>query len=91
MNIGMVIGNVWATRKEDRLNGSKLMVVQQIDPASGATEESYVAVDCVGAGIGERVLVVQGSGARAALRNMETPVDAAIIGILDTPTDTFGE
>ncbi len=83
MIIGMVIGNVWATRKEDRLNGWKLMVVQRIDAASNEKHESFVAVDCVGAGVGERVLVVTGSSARAALRNPETPVDAAIVGILD--------
>ncbi len=91
MIIGMVIGNVWATRKEDRLSGSKLMVVQRVDPASGGVGESFVAVDCVGAGIGERVLIVQGSSARAALRNMEIPVDAAIVGILDDPKGQSGE
>ncbi len=83
MIIAMVIGNVWATKKEDRLSGSKLMVVQRMDPATGDSHESFVAVDCVGAGIGERVLVVLGSSARAALRNPESPVDAAIVGILD--------
>lgn len=83
MIIGTVIGNVWATRKADLLNGWKLMVVQRIDTASNKKHASFVAVDCVGAGIGEHVLVVTGSSARAALRNMETPVDAAIVGILD--------
>ena len=83
MIIGMVIGNVWATRKEDTLNGMKLMVVQRIDLANSGTHESFVAVDCVGAGIGERVLVVTGSSARKALRNQDTPADAAIVGILD--------
>lgn len=83
MIIGMVIGNVWATRKEDSLNGLKLMVVQRIDPAGGGKHESFVAVDCVGSGIGERVLVVQGSSARKALNNQQAPVDAAIVGILD--------
>ena len=83
MMIGIVIGNVWATRKEDSLNGLKLMVVQRVDLADGQAHESFVAVDCVGAGIGERVLVVNGSSARKALRNQEAPVDAAIVGILD--------
>ncbi len=83
MIICMVIGNVWATRKEESLNGWKLMVVQRIDPAAGGAKESFVAVDCVGAGIGERVLVAVGSAARKAVRNDTTPVDAAIVGILD--------
>ena len=83
MIIGIVIGNVWATKKEDTLNGLKLMVVQRVDLADDTEHESFVAVDCVGAGIGERVLVVTGSSARKALRNPEAPVDAAIVGILD--------
>ena len=49
MIIGIVIGNVWATKKEDALNGLKLMVVQRIDPADGKRHESLVAADCVGA------------------------------------------
>lgn len=83
MIIGVVIGNVWATKKEEVLNGYKLMVVQCIDAASDKAGESFVAVDCVGAGIGEQVLVVTGSSARMALANKEAPVDAAIVGILD--------
>lgn len=85
MLIGIVIGNVWATRKEEVLNGLKFMVVQRVDMADGSAHESFVAVDCVGAGIGERVLVVTGSSARKALDNPQTPVDAAIVGILDEP------
>ncbi len=85
MIIGTVIGNVWATRKEEALNGLKLMVVQRLDLADGSKHESFVAVDCVGAGIGERVLVVCGSSARKAMPSTSTPVDAAIVGILDEP------
>ncbi len=83
MIISTVIGNVWATRKEETLNGLKLMIVQRVDSDNTGGQESFVAVDCVGAGIGERVLVVTGSSARKALRNPEAPVDAAIIGIID--------
>ncbi|WP_147820276.1 EutN/CcmL family microcompartment protein [Salidesulfovibrio onnuriiensis] len=83
MMIGKVIGNVWATRKEDSLCGLKLMVVQRLDAANGGAKESFVAVDCVSAGIGEEVLVATGSSARKALRNQEAPVDAAIVGIID--------
>lgn len=88
MIVGIVIGNVWATRKEESLNGLKLMVVRKVDlaretDAGDHAAESLVAVDCVGAGIGERVLVTVGSSARKALHNQKSPVDAAIVGILD--------
>ena len=83
MFIGVVIGNVWATKKDDQLNGMKLMVVQRIDPADGKRRESIVAADRVGAGIGEQVLVVTGSSARMALASPDIPMDAAIVGILD--------
>jgi len=83
MIIAKVIGNVWATRKEDSLSGLKLMVVRRLDPSGGADQDCFVAVDCVGAGIGERVLVATGSSARKALRSPDIPVDAAIIGIID--------
>jgi len=83
MLIGIVVGNVWATRKEESLNGLKLMVVQRLDLAHNKLAESFVAVDCVGAGIGERVLIATGSSARKALYNQESPVDASIVGILD--------
>ena len=83
MFIGVVIGNVWATKKDDQLNGMKLMVVQRIDPADGKRHESIVAADRVGASIGEQVLVVTGSSARMALASPDIPMDAAIVGILD--------
>ena len=83
MIIGNIIGNVWATRKEEALNGLKLMVVQRLDPASNEKLDCFVAADCVGAGRGECVLVATGSSARMALGDSKTPVDAAIIGIID--------
>ena len=83
MIIGEVIGNVWATRKENALNGLKLMVVQYQDPILPEKKKSFVAVDCVGAGSGEQVLVVTGSSARIAIKNTDAPVDAAIVGIID--------
>lgn len=83
MIIGQVIGSVWATKKEDTLNGFKLMVVQKMDPTTDEKQDCFVAADCVGAGRGECVLIATGSSARKALGNPETPVDAAIIGIID--------
>ena len=85
MLICKVIGNVWATKKDEALEGKKLMVVQQTDAhGEDAVGESVVAADIVGAGIGERVLVVSGSTARQALGSNEMPIDAAIVGIIDS-------
>ncbi|MFV0449482.1 MAG: EutN/CcmL family microcompartment protein [Vibrio sp.] len=83
MIVGEVIGNVWATRKENSLNGLKLMVVRYQDPVVPDNKKSFIAVDCVGAGSGDRVLVVMGSSARMAIKNADAPVDAAIVGIID--------
>lgn len=91
MMIGKVIGNVWATRKEDALNGLKLMVVQRMDAATEGAHESFVAADCVGAGTGEQVLVVTGSSARKALGHKDSPVDACIVGIIDEVKTETGE
>ena len=83
MFIGTVIGNVWATKKMESLNGLKLMIVLRTDVALDTAGDSFVAVDCVGSGVGEQVLVATGSSARRALRSPDMPVDAAIVGILD--------
>ena len=84
MIIGEVIGNVWATKKEPALNGLKLMVVRELTPDGKPAGPTLVAADVVGAGIGERVLVVSGSTARRAVGQSEPPVDAAIVGIIDS-------
>ena len=80
MIICRVIGHVWATKKEPNLEGLKLMVVQEDEPK---TDKTYVAADVVGAGIGERVIVVSGSTARKAFGNDDIPADMAIVGIID--------
>ena len=76
-----LIDNIWATRKSERLNGYKLMVVEVI----GGTDagKRMVAVDVISAGIGDRVLVTMGSSARKMFENDNIPIDAAIIGIID--------
>ena len=79
---GLIIGNIVSTRKQDSLVGSKFMEVQIIR-AGKLTEEYIVAVDSVGAGIGETVLITTGSSARLALANKEATTDAAIVGIVD--------
>jgi ethanolamine utilization protein EutN len=81
--IAKVVGTVVATRKDDRLLNAKLLVSRPIDPA-GKPEGSYlVAVDTVDAGVGETVLIVSGSSARMATGLKDTPVDAAIVGVID--------
>ena len=83
MLICKVIGHVWATKKEEALEGIKLMVVRET--RTNQKEPSvFVAADRVGAGIGEDVLVVSGSTARRALGRDDLPVDCAIVGIIDT-------
>lgn len=84
MLICEVIGHVWATKKEPTLSGMKLMVVRQLAPDGTPAKDAMVAADVVGAGIGERVLVVSGSTARRAMGGNEPPVDAAIVGIIDS-------
>jgi ethanolamine utilization protein EutN len=84
MLIAQVIGTIVATRKHERLVGSKIQIVQALRPDSGeGVGEPFVAIDAVGAGVGERVIVVQGSSARLAVDNDLCPVDATIIGIVD--------
>lgn len=83
MIVGRVVGNVWATRKEEGLNGLKMMIVLRIDPYTNETCESFVAVDNVGAGVGEKVLVTTGSSARKAVHIVDSPVDATIVAIVD--------
>ena len=73
-----------ATRKDERLVSSKLLVVQPIDPDGQPHGHHLVAVDTVDAGVGETVLVVSGSSARMAAELKDTPVDAAIVGIVDS-------
>ena len=84
MILAKVAGTVVATRKDERLVSNKLLVVRPIDP-SGKPEGNYlVAVDTVDAGFGETVLIVSGSSARMAAGMKDCPVDAAIVGIIDT-------
>ncbi len=83
MMICKVVGHVWATKKEEALNGLKLMVVKESE-TNQKNPSVFVAADAVGAGIGERVLVVSGSTARRAIGGDNLPVDCAIVGIIDS-------
>lgn len=82
MKIGKIVGTIVSTRKQDSLVGSKFMEVNVIENGK-QTDNFMIAVDSVGAGIGETVLITTGSSARLALKNTESPVDAVIVGIVD--------
>ena len=83
MLLARIIGTVVATRKDPRLEGKKLLICRLVDP-DGKDEKGYIiAVDTVQAGLREDVLIVQGSSARMAQGCKDTPVDAAVIGIVD--------
>ena len=82
MDIFTVIGTVVASQKVKSLEGYKLLLVVEPD-ATDPQSAAIVAVDTVGAGEGERVIVVRGSSARAAVGLADVPVDAVIVGIVD--------
>lgn len=85
MIMGKVVGTVVATQKDRGLDGFKLQIVQSVDiPTLKAGEDALVAVDAVGAGIGEIVLCTSGSSARMTRATEDRPVDAVIVGIVDS-------
>jgi len=90
MLLARIVGTVVATRKDPRLVSSKLLVVRPIDPQGKVDGGYLVAIDTVDAGVGETVLVVSGSSARMASGLKDCPVDAAIVGIIDTVEVTDG-
>jgi len=89
MQIARVVGTIVATEKHDKLQGAKLMLVQPETPDGQSRGPSLIAIDSVGAGVGERVLlVIEGKAAGDALGRKAAPVDAAIIGIIDQIDET---
>ena len=84
MLLAKIVGTVVATRKDPRLVSNKLLVVRPVDPRGKGDGNYLVAVDTVDAGVGETVLIVSGSSARMASGMKDCPVDAAIVGIVDT-------
>ena len=83
MLIGKVVGTVVSTRKEDRLEGLRFLVIREVDPNGKLTGKSVVAVDAVGAGVDEWVLYASGSAARQTVFTKDRPVDAVIMAIVD--------
>ena len=80
MIIGKVVGSVVSTRKNENLVGSKFMIIESV---TGGKNDRMVAIDNIGAGIGEFVLIATGSAARIGCGMDKSPVDAAIVGIID--------
>lgn len=83
MQIGRVIGDVVATRKDAALAGVPLLLVQPLAASGEPVGRALVAVDSVGAGVGERVFFVRGKEASFPFHPTEVPTDAGIVGILD--------
>ena len=83
MILGRVIGTVWSTRKDENLVGSKFLIVRHLNVDYTPKDSTVVAVDSVGAGVGEIVLVAQGSSARQTDITKNKPVDAVIMAIVD--------
>lgn len=83
MQLAKVIGDVVTTRKDDNLHGITLLVLQPIAPDGAASGRTLVAVDAVGAGVGETVFFVRGKEASFPFHPAEPPVDAGIVGIVD--------
>ena len=83
MLLGKVAGTLVASRKEERLEGLKLLVVRQLEVDGSDTAGYVVAVDAVGAGVGEVVLYATGSSARQTVQTHERPCDAVIMAIVD--------
>ena len=82
MIAGKVVGSIVSTRKCEGLVGNKFLIVEPVDKMKNGVSQ-LVAIDYIGAGIGEYVLVVQGSAARLGGGQEQAPLDAAIVGIVD--------
>ena len=83
MIFGKVVGSVWATKKDEKVNNMKFLIVRHADFDLKLKDAFLVAVDAVGAGAGEYVLIAQGSSARLTELTDKKPVDAVIMAIVD--------
>lgn len=90
MQFGKVLGTVVATQKDEKLKGLKFQIIEPLDIEGQSLNGYLVAVDSVGAGIGEVVMYCTGSSARQTVLTKDKPVDAVIMGIVDT-WDIHGE
>ena len=84
MIIGRVVGHVVATQKQESHEGKKILLVQPLDLEGQPVGDAFVALDAVDAGVGDRVLAVQeGFSAMTSVGHIESPIDAAVIGVVD--------
>ena len=83
MHLAKVVGDVVVTRKDENLTGLKLLILQPLTPQREAAGRTLIAVDSVGAGVGEEVFFVRGKEASFPFYPVEAPVDAGIVGIVD--------
>lgn len=83
MLLGKIVGTVWATKKDEKLNGLKLLLVRHVDLDYSLRKSYAVAADTVGAGVGEIVMLTTGSSARQSNLTQGKPIDTAISGIID--------
>jgi microcompartment protein CcmK/EutM len=84
MLLGKVVGTLVATRKDEKMEGLKFLVVRQINVEGAESPNYVVAVDAVGAGVGEVVMYASGSSARQTKITDQRPCDAVIMAIVDT-------
>ena len=84
MNLARIVGTVVATRKEETITGSKLLVLERLNEKLDSIGDFLVAVDAVGAGEGEVVLYASGSSARQTLLTKDSPTDAVVMAIVDS-------
>ncbi len=90
MLMGRVVGTVVSSRKEEELGGLRFLLVRQMDLSATESDKFVVAVDAVGAGMGEVVLFASGSSARQTVATKDRPVDATVMAIVDS-FDVLGE
>jgi len=84
MIIARVVGNVIATQKQEAHEGKKLLLLQPLDLEDKPVGDAIIAVDAMDAGVGDRVLAVQeGFSAMTSVGHIESPIDAAVIGVID--------
>ena len=83
MLLGRVVGTVWATRHDPSLDNARYLIVRAVKPDGKLLDSFVVAVDAVGAGVGDRVLVAQGSSGRQTEATKNRPVDAVVMAIVD--------
>jgi microcompartment protein CcmK/EutM len=84
MKIALVIGSTISTIKDEVIRGRKLLIVRNADTTGTPTGEPYIAVDTVSAGPGDLVMVTEGSSARYTNQTTNAPIDAVIVGVIDS-------